>query len=304
MADTITSIATLYKLRHEELLKLTSGARIGGTVKVVLNFYRFIANVEKHYPEIELRENELCSSFLGFDAYYKRFLMNNYDITPEIIMVGYRGDTCADETVENYVNSEADKLEEISKYLNGVYAINIGNIHPRFALQVLLSSIKFSDDECFILGLSNTSDMLSICKTMRNIIGISLCGKHTSIMDRDSLAPVMEVFRRPEEYLALVGCNEITGVKGYGPKKARTVAVKAFNSGKELDEILKAELSHEDFDIYLKNIQMLSFKNFYVPEKAYKIKLCEQFINLFDSESLDRLNHEYFYLFPIDTRVL
>jgi len=301
---TITDISRLYKLRHEELIKLTSNTRIGGRIRVVLNFYRLIANIEKHFTTIKLNPNELCSALLGFASYYKRFFMRFYDTTPEIILVGYRGDTCSGEYLENYVNAEADKLEEICKYINGVYAINIGEVHPRFALQTLMSSIKFSDDDCFVLGLANVADMLSICKSTRNIIGINLCGKHTYIMDRDSLASVMEVFRRPEEYLALVGCNEMTGIKGYGPKKARAVAEKAFNSNVSLDEILKIELSSEDLDIYNKNIQFLSFKNFYVPDKSYKIKLCDQFINLFDRESLERLNHEYFYLFPIDIRVL
>lgn len=304
MRETITDIATRYKLRHDELIKLTSPTRIGGTVKVILNFFRFIANIEKRFPDVTLEPNELCSAYLGFASYYKRFFINHYNITPEIIMVGYRGDTCSSQYVEDYVNAEANKLEEISKYLNGVYAINIGDIHPRFALQVLMSSIKFSDDDCFVLGLSNIADMLSICKSMRNIIGIHLCGKHTHIMDRDSLAPLMEVFSRPEDYLSIVGCNEIEGIKGYGPQKAKRLAEYAFTHNLSIDGYLKSVFSHEEFDIYNKNYQALSFKNFYKPDPEYKLKICSQFINLYDKESLERLNREYFFLFPIDTRVL
>lgn len=302
--ETITQLATMYKLRYEELIKMTGNTRIGGRVRVVLNFYRMIANLEKQAEKMELRDNELCSAYLGFAAYYKRFFERYYEITPEIMIVGYKGDICTDETVEEYVKKEAEKLETISKYINGVYAIDIGDIHPRFALQTLMSSVKFGQDDCFVLGLSNIADMLSICKSTANIIGISLLGKHTSIMDRDSLAGVMEVFAKPEEYLSLIGCNEITGIKGYGPKKARGIAERAFNSGKKLEDELKLTLSPEDFDIYKKNYDMLSFRNFYKPNPDYKLRICSQFVNLFDKESLDRLNHEYFFLFPIDTRVL
>ena len=303
--ETITQIATLYKIRHEDLFNLTREARIGGTVRVVLNFYRMIANIEEQYPDkVELRENELCSAYLGFASYYKRFLQRYYNITPEIILVGFKGDICEIPEVEEYVNKEAEKLKEICKYINGVYAIDLGDMHPRFALQTLMTSVKFGQDDCFILGLANIADMLSICKSMANIIGISMHGKHTHIMDRDSLANVMEVFSKPEEYLALVGCNELEGIKGLGPVKIRQIGETAFNRNEPLEVYLKEYFPEEKYDIFKKNLQALSFRNFYKPNPEYKVNICSQFVNLFDTESLERLNHEYFFLFPIDTRVL
>ena len=301
---TITEVATIYKLNYNSLAALTANTNIGGEMKIILNFAGFLKNIESNLKDIELKPHEFCSACLGFAAYYRKFMMRYYKCKPDVIMTGFYGRQCTDEKLEEYINQEAEDLRLISRYLPGVYAIDIGDIDPMFSLQTLLASLKFDQDTTFVLGLANPADILSICKTTMNIIGISLLGKHTSLMNRDTLSEIMEYFATPEQVMSMIGFRDVIGVKGFGEKKTIKLAQQAYMKNIPFEDYIKSMLPKESLEVYFANKDFFSFRKHYNPTPEYKIKLSEQFVNLYDRKSLNDLNFKYFSTFPIDLRVL
>ena len=264
-----------------------------------------------HSKHHDFQTMEFTSGVLSFASYYRHFFWK-FGRVPSIFFCTSISeiDTYAkDEETKlaaGYIQNEMKFLEMIVKHLPGTYLVDTSPVGSRFSIMAVLSSVSFKPDSNFVFGLSSEDVPLLLCRGNEARYGVFLNGRRgTGVVTREAYSEVMAGANRPEELMALAGCHpDYPGVGSMRTAKAGKF-LKSLN-GKSIEEGVLEKFGQEGLDIYKKNYEAFDFNRFYLSTitLSYKSGILKQLVDMYDIESLKKINREWFSRFPIDIETL
>jgi hypothetical protein len=197
-------------------------------------------------------------------------------------------------------------LEMIIRHLPGTYLVDTSPVGSRFSIMTVLSSVAFKKDSNLVFGISSEDVPLLLCRGNESRYGVFLNGKRgTGVVTRESYSEVMAGANRPEELMALAGCHpDYPGVGSMRMVKAGKF-LKSLE-GKTIEEGVLEKFGQEGLEVYNKNYEAFDFNRFRLSTitPSFKAGILKQLVDMYDIESLKKINREWFSRFPIDIETL